>query len=761
MPINDSGGREREPNGPRAWTVMVYMAAENTSELDATAVADLREMERGVTADANLVVQINRAWPTLPQRYEITRDNSRFVGPADHKNMGSAETLAGFLKWTLDHYEARNYCLVLWGHAFGLGFGRDHNDPLRLRELRAALEEFRTARGGGKLEVLGTNACAMSYAEAAYELRDCASYMVASQIAVPFAGWPYKTILSRISGSTSPLELGRLVVDAYVTHYSAAADGERVQMSLLNLEDARILPSFLKTLAAAVRGEVTPQNVFSSDRLDYVRDVFMAAAAGDVRPLIDLRDLCGGFSAAKTGALETLSHTGSTDMLKSLVVYDRAHPDLEDLRGLGIFVPFVTDEYDLKRLGLQDASVEEDDDAQPPVAGQKKEKTGREEYEDLSIFKASDSAWPRLVYDELRREIPFELMTGLTAIGATSRADRRDIAQIVLSIDASFNKLDGVLADARECVKEKLDAASRGDDKADRRDPAKQGPPRTFGPPWLRLIRPPDLAARVARLRLLEELRALEQRAGVGVSAHTGPPPSGTYPPGSREAEGPANAVVDSVVGFFQKVETAVGEVERAVRKGLTNAKFGLGPTAPNQFSVGQAIRLGDTGEEPKSTHMGDTGEEPKSTHMGDTGEEPKSTHMGSAALRKSGMALRGDLRVDLAFARVAELFGHVGAELKALEEATLEVETVARRTLANAQVQQLTPQQLLAAARTEIDRSFRILQDASVNARRTVRRVLAHPVYGVGPTSGSVSLDDRQGLAAAGGLDRRNLRLL
>ena len=46
------------------------------------------------------------------------------------------------------------------------------------------------------LELLGTNACSMSYLEAAFELKDVVSLMVASQITVPFAGWPYNVILS-------------------------------------------------------------------------------------------------------------------------------------------------------------------------------------------------------------------------------------------------------------------------------------------------------------------------------------------------------------------------------------------------------------------------------------------------------------------------------------------------------------------------------------------------------------------------------------
>ncbi len=55
--------------------------------------------------------------------------------------MGSGDP-GDVLHWVLQRYPAERYALVLWGHAYGLGFGRDHGDPMRLTELRLALEHF-------------------------------------------------------------------------------------------------------------------------------------------------------------------------------------------------------------------------------------------------------------------------------------------------------------------------------------------------------------------------------------------------------------------------------------------------------------------------------------------------------------------------------------------------------------------------------------------------------------------------------------------
>jgi hypothetical protein len=227
--------RPRRRSAPKQWTVMVYMAAEDSLQLDATAVQDLREMERAGSGESvNVVVQINRAWPDFPQRYEVggRLEGSLLIESANSQNMGDPQSLKDFLLWAAGpKYRAKNYLLVLWGHAYGLGFGRDHDDALTLKDLDSALNAFKTYRRK-KLDLLGVNACAMSYAEAAFQLKESTHYLVASQIAVPFAGWPYESILRAINNETKPEQLGKIIVDSYVDHFASSASDKQVSMTL-------------------------------------------------------------------------------------------------------------------------------------------------------------------------------------------------------------------------------------------------------------------------------------------------------------------------------------------------------------------------------------------------------------------------------------------------------------------------------------------------------------------------------------------------
>ena len=157
--VTDAEWPDKTPRELKKWTVMVYMVAGNDAELDAVAVKDLREMERGVgskpddSKDLHVVAQINRAWPDTPQRYEVRRSaHSKRVESVlcdvdvQTDNMGEGATLERFLKWAPAKFPAEHYLLVLWGHGYGLGFGRDHGDPLTLNELTAALKTFRETR---------------------------------------------------------------------------------------------------------------------------------------------------------------------------------------------------------------------------------------------------------------------------------------------------------------------------------------------------------------------------------------------------------------------------------------------------------------------------------------------------------------------------------------------------------------------------------------------------------------------------------------
>ena len=747
----------KSKSNEKTWTVMVFMAAADSAALDAFAVRDLREMERGINAaHTNVVVQMNRSWPDTPQRYEVARvakvdpprGDSRFIPipskPYEEADGPSPERdLTEFVSWAKTEYSAKHYFLVLWGHAYGLGFGRSHNRSITMSGLRECLEHQ-------KVDVIGANACAMSYVEAAYELRNCADYLVASQISVPFVGWPYESVLKQIDDGTSPEMFGRLIVDAYVG-ITTTASTEPVAMSLLSLKEAGALKGLVSEFAKEIRDASRSKGLFNSDNLNYTRDIFMGATYGDVRPLLDVVGLCKDFGDSESTKLKTAAETLQTFVLNTLRVDHR--PARNDLNGVGIYAPLVGDDTDLKRLELQPAPQML---ARTAIGQPAPGKNGKQFYEDLQIF-AESKAWPQLVYDDLQHELSAEVMNSVASIDPSRLQDRRDVAQIVMAIGASFNKLDHLLATSERYV----DREREG--KAVTAFKAKAMPITAFGPPHLRLIQPVGPAEELALLQTEAEL--------AGLRANTKKRKSVAAP--SSDAP---SVDVGKVVAFMRRVEAAIGNVETTVVRGLTNARFGLGPIGSSQTALGAAASLGiDTPKSgfgidtPKSGFGIDTPKSgfgidtPKSGFGGDTpksgfgGDTPKS----GFGMGGFGAGMSGDLRMDLALTRVVDLYRQVAEALFALEEAALSVEVTARTILSSRSAQVMSAEDLKRASVQQTERAFRLLEDASMGARRVVRRVLAHPIYGIGPGSSDLGLEERQLLARAGGLDRRSLRLM
>jgi hypothetical protein len=738
------------------WTVMVYMAAELDPELDAHAVRDLQEMERAtISADVRVIVQINRHWPTFPQRYKISKGVATVTDPNVRRiDSGDPATLSDFINEALqadlanDSPETdRKYLLVLWGHAYGLGFGRDHGDPLLLAELRKALGDFKKARpGGGALELLGANACAMSYAEAACELRGVATCLVASQIAVPYAGWPYQSILTLIKGASSVEEVGRLIVDRYVAAFSASRAGEQVAMTLIDLTVASRLQALIKKLTSALVAVVNGPTSGASDRLAHVRAAFLSTAVGDVRPLIDLGDLCRQLLTLCTDLVALQPGIGEIGQLSeaagrlltflqpaaglpprlpavgtgngAFVLMHKQHDELRGLNGVGVFAPFVSDAADLRRLGLEDeqVSLTRARRTRRPPSTQPRSVTdapaGRKEYQRLKL--PSATGWDTLVYDTLRSGLPSDTLSSVESAGATDRADRGAVTQMLVAVDSTFDVLDRRIAAARAGMSRFLE-----DDAL-------------------------SLAARPAeflRLELLEH-KKVHEAVEKGIAAQGGQP-------------APSAFVAVKAGGHFKELEDMIRHVERAVRRTLTNGTFGLGPgplALPSSARLPRSQGKGAGGEgAPRDKGAGGEGLS-FDKGAGTQGPPPANGEIGGGNAVPSF-----DITASTATLVTTGLFREVGQSMVRLESAVGEAETAAAVAVASgaAAVGEGAPTSM------RIRRAFRQLSDASTDARRTLKRVLAHPVYGFGLGPDDVGSEDRREIARTAGLSSVLLKLI
>jgi Clostripain family len=280
------------------WTVMVFMGAERIpgdADLIAAAHEDIAEMQQlfdeGSSGLLNLFVQLHG--DGAPKRWKIGESGPVPVSDAD-ADVSDGNALRAFMKWALDEPEPRDQdhvMLVLWGHAYDFAIGRTQTrsgiDALDFGELAEVLRKLKRK---GKLDIVGFDACDVATIEMAYQLRDSAKYLLASEIGIPLPGWPYSRIFDRVmrpkDRQMGPAELGSYVVRRFCETYNA--EKMTVSLTLLDLQQADKVKTLTECLARKLAVALDRDPAES----DLVADLFTRSQTIEAKPFVDAADLC-------------------------------------------------------------------------------------------------------------------------------------------------------------------------------------------------------------------------------------------------------------------------------------------------------------------------------------------------------------------------------------------------------------------------------------------------------------------------------------
>lgn len=179
------------------------------------------------------------------------------------------ESLKSFLDFCRLKYPARHYALFLLGHGVVVGndvFLYDEHaskQSVTLTELGLALDEFKREVGFEKaeFEFVSFHSCSVSSLEVAYELKNTAKYMLASQGPAFVGAWPYRSILIRIFndlvrfGSNIDIRKMLLRIYRYCLHNSAdyLLAGYSFQLTLCNLSTVEPIKHAVGKLVMALK----------------------------------------------------------------------------------------------------------------------------------------------------------------------------------------------------------------------------------------------------------------------------------------------------------------------------------------------------------------------------------------------------------------------------------------------------------------------------------------------------------------------------
>ena len=221
------------------------MAAENN--LTRFATEDLEEMKTGslkLAEDQNLVIYVDKAG-SLTTPYIVRAKNGEMVDTIFMKEALSADptTLQDVIQYTREHFPAKSYGLLLWGHASGwLVSTKDSISRTRgssILEPKAyggatgnnsssssgnywmnivpMAKAIQNGMGSDHLSFIFGDCCSFGCLEVAYELRNVTDYVIGSPAEVPDMGAPFDLIVPDMFIETD--NFYAKIIDHYFDYY--------------------------------------------------------------------------------------------------------------------------------------------------------------------------------------------------------------------------------------------------------------------------------------------------------------------------------------------------------------------------------------------------------------------------------------------------------------------------------------------------------------------------------------------------------------
>lgn len=336
-----SGSPSKHPVSESQWTILVFLNADN--DLEEFGIADVNEMESvGSSPEVNVVVQMDRIagydssngnW-TGARRYLIQRDDdtagitSPVLQDLGEIDMADPQVLTDFVQWGKAAFPAQHYGLVIWNH----GSGWRHPRPTRgisFDDTSAAfmsIPQLGTALDGQQLDIVAFDACLMAMAEVAYEIRNSALIMVASEEDVPAEGYPYygdpqhPGILQPLvdNPAMTPSQFASVIVNQTVDYLAGRFDATHSAVDLSKIgpvtsaadQLARALIANSSTYGSQITSARNSSQAYSDndfkDAFDFAQRVKEAAPVSDVIAAAD------ALSSAIAACTITERHSGTS-----------------------------------------------------------------------------------------------------------------------------------------------------------------------------------------------------------------------------------------------------------------------------------------------------------------------------------------------------------------------------------------------------------------------------------------------------------------
>ena len=234
------------------WVVEIYFCGSNLESDYAAVTMDLAELtDSPPPENVTFVFETggSNAWnndviqPGEIGRYSYTKEEGvKKLETLPDADMGDGATLADFLKFAEENFEADHRVLILWDHGGGTLSGACQDERtgnmISLNEMQDALAEtYAINPDKPPFEIIGFDACLMSAYGVARTFEGYAHYFVASQELEPGNGWNYKGIVKgfRDGIGADGAVLGKVICDSYLEGCEESGTDDEATLAVTDL----------------------------------------------------------------------------------------------------------------------------------------------------------------------------------------------------------------------------------------------------------------------------------------------------------------------------------------------------------------------------------------------------------------------------------------------------------------------------------------------------------------------------------------------
>ena len=347
-----TGSREKRTvikgNGEDVVTLMIYMCGTDLESKYGMASSDMQEMASAKFGDnVNVVIftggcsqwKISDISTKKNQIYQIKDGKlARLLEDAGNKPMTDPSNLASFIQFCSKNFPANRNELILWDHGGGsvTGYGYDEKNKNSGSMSLAGVNEALKA-GGVKFDFIGFDACLMATAETALMLNDHADYLIASEETEPGIGWYYTNWLSKLGSNTSTptLNIGKNIVDDFVTECAKKCRGQKTTLSVIDLaEFSNTVPKSLSAFSKSINDKIAKDDYKDISNARYATREFAESTRIDQVDLVNLAENIGTAEAKDLASA-----------LKNAIKYNRTSSNMTNAYGVSIYFPYQRASY--------------------------------------------------------------------------------------------------------------------------------------------------------------------------------------------------------------------------------------------------------------------------------------------------------------------------------------------------------------------------------------------------------------------------------